>query len=109
MQFIQAVAGLALVLAAIAGAAWLLRRTTQLAQARGTPLALRGGIAVGPRERVVVVEVEGTWLVLGVAPGRVSALHALPKGALAEPARAAAGAGLPFAALLERIRRHAPN
>lgn len=109
MQFVQAVAGLALVLAAIAAAAWLLRRTTQLTQARGTPLVLRGGIAVGPRERVVVVEVEGTWLVLGVAPGRVSALHALPKGTLAESARSAPGAALPFAAMLERFRRHGSN
>ena len=33
---------------------------------------------VGQRERVVVVEVGGSWLVLGVAPGQVRALHTLP-------------------------------
>jgi flagellar protein FliO/FliZ len=31
-----------------------------------------------------VLEIEGTWLVLGVAPGRVSALHSLPKGTIPE-------------------------
>jgi flagellar protein FliO/FliZ len=85
MQFLQAVAGLALVLAVIGGAAWLMRRMQGAALSRGSPLSLRAALAVGPRERVVVVEVEGTWLVIGVAPGRVSALHALPKGALPEP------------------------
>jgi flagellar protein FliO/FliZ len=82
MQFLQAVAGLAAVLAAIGGAAWLLRRVQRLAPSRGSPLSLRGTLAVGPRERVVLVELEQTWLVLGVAPGRVNALHTLPKGTL---------------------------
>jgi flagellar protein FliO/FliZ len=34
---------------------------------------------VGTRERVVIVEVGSTWLVLGVAPGRVSALAEVPR------------------------------
>jgi flagellar protein FliO/FliZ len=84
MQFVQALAGLALVLAVIGASAWLMRRMQRIAPAKGSPLRLRGALAVGPRERVVLLEVEGTWLVLGVAPGRVSALHALPKGTIAE-------------------------
>jgi len=82
MQFLQAVAGLALVLAVIGGAAWLMQRVQKFAPSRGSPLSLRGTLAVGPRERVVLVELEQTWLVLGVAPGRVNALHTLPKGTL---------------------------
>ncbi len=39
-----------------------------------------GGSAVGQRERVVLVEVADTWLVVGVAPGHVTALHSMPKG-----------------------------
>ena len=39
-----------------------------------------GGSAVGQRERVVLVEVADTWLVIGVAPGHVTALHSMPKG-----------------------------
>ncbi|MDW8467973.1 MAG: flagellar biosynthetic protein FliO [Burkholderiales bacterium] len=80
--FLQALAALALVLAAIGAAAWLARRLQGMgAAARGAPLALRGALAVGPRERVVLVEVEGVRLVLGVAPGRVSALATLPASA----------------------------
>ena len=33
---------------------------------------------VGTRERVVVVEVADTWLVLGVTPSQVNTLHTLP-------------------------------
>ena len=35
---------------------------------------------VGPRERVVLVEVADRILVLGVAPGRVNTLHTLDAG-----------------------------
>jgi Flagellar biogenesis protein len=38
-----------------------------------------GGVAVGPRERLLLVEIGETWLVVGVAPGRVSAVHAMPR------------------------------
>jgi flagellar protein FliO/FliZ len=38
---------------------------------------------VGQRERVVLVEVADTWLVIGVAPGHVTALHSMPKGDIA--------------------------
>jgi flagellar protein FliO/FliZ len=37
-----------------------------------------GGASVGARERVVLVEVENTRLLLGVAPGQVRTLYALP-------------------------------
>jgi flagellar protein FliO/FliZ len=38
-----------------------------------------GGVALGTRERLVLVEVGETWLVIGVAPGQVSAVHAMPR------------------------------
>ena len=38
-----------------------------------------GGVSVGTRERVVVLEVADTWLVVGVAPGQVQTLHTLPR------------------------------
>jgi flagellar protein FliO/FliZ len=90
---LQALAALVLVLAALGAAAWLVRRLQGITPtARATPLALRGALAVGPRERVVLVEVEGTRLVLGVAPGRVSALCTLPRAGApqAQPAAPAA-------------------
>ncbi|MGH8671355.1 MAG: flagellar biosynthetic protein FliO [Burkholderiales bacterium] len=76
---LQVLFGLALVLAAIAGTAWVMRRLAPGQTSAGGALKLIGGIAVGPKERVVLVEIGDTWLVLGIAPGRVTALHTLDK------------------------------
>ena len=81
--------GLAVVLALMVGALWLLK---QLTQRRGGPSSLVkvvAGTAVGPRERVVIVEVGSTWLVLGVAPGRVTPLAEVPRQATAATVAAA--------------------
>jgi len=79
---VQMVLGLAVVLALLFITLWLLKR---LSAPRGHAAGLMrivAGVAVGARERVVVVEVGATWLVLGVAPGRVSALAEMPRAAL---------------------------
>ncbi len=77
---LQVMLGLGLVLAVIAGAAWLLRRFGGVARSPASAIKVIGGSAVGQRERVVLVEVGDTWLVVGVAPGHVTALHSMPKG-----------------------------
>jgi flagellar protein FliO/FliZ len=76
---VQVSLGLGLVLLMVAGAAWLARRLGVGSARSDGALTVRGGVAVGQRERVVVVEIDDTWLVIGVAPGRISALHTLPK------------------------------
>ncbi|MFN3397197.1 MAG: flagellar biosynthetic protein FliO, partial [Sulfurimicrobium sp.] len=76
---LQVLFGLAVVLGTVAGAAWLLKRLAPGQTSAGGAIRLIGGIAVGPKERVVVVEVGDTWLVVGVAPGQVSALHNMPR------------------------------
>jgi flagellar protein FliO/FliZ len=75
----QMVLGLALVLGLIVLASWLLRRFGAGQTASGSLIRVITAASVGPRERVVLVEVQDTWLVLGVAPGRVSTLHQLPR------------------------------
>lgn len=76
---LQAGLGLALVLAMIFGCAWLARRFGLLAGGGGGRLLkVVSSAMVGQRERVVVVEIAGQWLVLGVAAGQVSALHSMP-------------------------------
>ncbi|MGH8685166.1 MAG: flagellar biosynthetic protein FliO [Nitrosospira sp.] len=76
----QVMLGLGLVLAVIAGSAWLLRRFGGVTRGPASAIKVIGGSAVGQRERVVLVEVADTWLVIGVAPGHVTALHSMPKG-----------------------------
>jgi flagellar protein FliO/FliZ len=78
----QVVLGLGIVLALLVGSLWLLKRLTAPRGLAAGFLKVVTAAAVGPRERVVVVEVGEVWLVLGVAPGHVSALHQMPRQAL---------------------------
>ncbi len=98
---VQATLGLAVVLALIWGAAWLVRRLTPAAGSVGSAIRVVAAQSVGPRERVVLIEVGEQWLLVGVAPGQVNALQALPKGAAPLPSAPAAGA---FGRVLARAR-----
>lgn len=71
--------GLVLVLAVMAGAAWMLKRMGVAKTAGGTAARIVGGVSVGNRERVLVVEVADQWIVIGVAPGQVNALATMPR------------------------------
>ena len=70
-------AALALVIAIILLCTALLKRLGNANRAGGH-LQLIGSTAVGNRERVVIVQVEDTWLVLGVGSGRITKLHERP-------------------------------
>jgi flagellar protein FliO/FliZ len=78
----QMLLGLAFVLGLIVFASWLLRRFGAGPTAPGSLVRIVTAASVGPREKVVLVEIKDSWLVLGVAPGRVSMLHQLPRQAL---------------------------
>lgn len=90
--------GLGTVLALLIGSLWILKKLVAQRGASAGLLRVVAGTAVGTRERVVIVEVGSTWLVLGVAPGRVSALAEVPRQSLAEPpagAESSSGEGFP--------------
>jgi len=76
---LSVVFGLALVMAAIGAAAWLARRYLPGVRAGGGPVRVVGGVHVGTRERVVIVEVRDKWLVLGVTGTNVNLLHTLDR------------------------------
>lgn len=74
---LQFLAGLAIVILCIVGLAWLLKRAGGLqASARGA-VRIIDGVALSTRERLVLVQVGDRQVLLGVAPGRVSAVHVL--------------------------------
>ena len=77
---LQAALGLALVVGLIVLCGWAARRFGWQQVGGARLLKVVSSVSVGQRERVVVVELEGTWLVLGVAAGQVRALHTLPAG-----------------------------
>jgi flagellar protein FliO/FliZ len=73
------------VLGAVILVAWILKRINLPQHGSGSALKVISGVAVGQRERIVLVEVNDTWLVVGVAPGQVCALHSMPKAELPLP------------------------
>lgn len=77
----QGLFGLIIVMAALALFFWFLRRFSPGQTGAQGVVKVIGGVMVGPRERVVVVEVGDTWLLLGVAGGQVNTLHSLPRPA----------------------------
>lgn len=78
-SLLKTVLGLFVVLIVMGIVAWFAKRMT--GRHTGTHSAARivGGVSVGSRERVVVLEVGNRWLVVGVAPGQVNAIANLGK------------------------------
>jgi len=98
---LQMLLGLAAVLALLVGSLWLLKRLTQPRGHSAGLMRVVAGTAVGPRERVVLLEIGSSWLVLGVAPGEVSMLAEVPRQDV--PAAAPGEGGGDFAGWLKRV------
>jgi flagellar protein FliO/FliZ len=101
---VQVIVSLLLVLAAVMAVAWFLKRINLPSQNGLNALKVVSGIAVGQRERIVLVEVNDTWLVVGVAPGQVSALHTMPKGSI--PENASANGSVPERSFQSWLKQH---
>lgn len=78
-NIVQIISSLLLVLVAILTVAWLLKRMNLAQQGTGNLLKVIGSVAVGQRERVVLVEVNDTWLLIGVGPGQIRTLHTMTR------------------------------
>jgi len=74
-----AVFALLLVLGLIIGLGWLLKRLPGSGFRPAAGLKLVASLPLGAKERVVVVEVGGQQVLLGVTTGGITALHALPE------------------------------
>ncbi|KFK93470.1 MULTISPECIES: flagellar biosynthetic protein FliO [unclassified Serratia (in: enterobacteria)] len=75
----QVSSALGAILLLIVLAGWLFRCLGFAPQAHSNRLLnLKASCQVGQRERVVVVEVDNTWLVLGVTAQQITLLHTLP-------------------------------
>jgi flagellar protein FliO/FliZ len=78
---LKMVLGLAIVLSVMALIAWGLKRfMPNIGNNNQSVVRVVGGVSVGSRERVVVLEVAGRWLVVGVASGQVNGLANLDAG-----------------------------
>lgn len=74
--------GLIIVLAVMAALAWLMKRMLPGAGGQQSVVRIVGGVSVGSRERVVVVQVADRWIVVGVAPGQVNGIANLDAGSV---------------------------
>lgn len=101
-SLLQLFFGLLLVLTLLFATLWLLKKVSAPGGGSGNLIRVVSAAAVGPRERVVVVDVGGTRLVLGVAPGRVSLLDQQEPSAVAHDGIAGTTAAPDFAQWLKR-------
>jgi flagellar protein FliO/FliZ len=101
----QMLVGLVVVIAAILFLAFLMRRVGGMQSRLGSEFRVLGGISVGSRERMLLVQVGEQQLLVGVAPGRVQTLHVLEEPIRLERAGREAGsqADSPFARRLRAV------
>ncbi|MCK4864286.1 MAG: flagellar biosynthetic protein FliO [Gammaproteobacteria bacterium] len=76
-SYLQMFFGLFIVVALIIGMAWFMRRMSSMGGMAAGNLKVLGGISVGQRERVVLIQAGETQLLVGVAPGEIRTLHVM--------------------------------
>ncbi|MFS0754518.1 flagellar biosynthetic protein FliO [Noviherbaspirillum sp. 1P10PC] len=108
-SLLQVIFGLIVVLGLLAGALWVLKRVGGGRLAGGSVVKIVGGVSVGNRERVMVVEVADQWIVIGVAPGQVSKLADMPRQEQQQGAAALPGAPNFSAWLKQTIEKRNAN
>lgn len=88
---------------------WLVRRTGFNRAFSGVNMRVVGGLSVGNRERVMVVEIGDHWLILGVTPNQINTLATMPRQELPEGVEEAASPS--FAVWLKKVmdRRNDEN
>ncbi|MBF8700178.1 MULTISPECIES: flagellar biosynthetic protein FliO [Pseudomonas] len=76
-QLAQMVFGLLLVVGLIFFLAWLLRRMQSTAVKGGQVIEIVGSRAIGPRDRLLLVQVGKEQILIGHTPGSIETLHVL--------------------------------
>ena len=74
---VQLVLGLMVVILFIFVFAWFAKKMNRFQSGTSDSLKIIGGISMGSRERVVLLQVGEQQILLGVSPGRINALHLL--------------------------------
>ncbi|WP_436591845.1 flagellar biosynthetic protein FliO [Pseudomonas paraeruginosa] len=76
-QLAQLVLGLGLVIGLIFLLAWLVRRVQQVGPRSNRLIRTLASQPLGPRDRLVLVQVGEEQILLGITPGRITPLHVL--------------------------------
>lgn len=101
----QAGLGLFGVIALILGLAWAARRAGLVRNGPQGMMKVIGSSMLGARQRLVLVEVGDTWLVLGVSAGEIRTLHSMPAGQATPSAPSGPGGQNPGGSFAEKLLR----
>jgi flagellar protein FliO/FliZ len=97
------IGSLVVVLLVIFVLAYLVRRVQGMPLARGSLMRVHGGIQLGAKERVVILEAGGQQFLIGVAGGSVNLLHRFDEPVVQVPAAPAVAPA--FAEKLNQLLR----
>ena len=76
---LQILLGLIAVLAMMGVAAWLFKKMGPVNTGNKIAVKIVGGVSLGNRERIIVVEVADQWIVVGVTASQINTLSTMPK------------------------------
>ena len=80
---VQTTLGLLFVIGLLLALVWLLKKLGfGNQQRRGGFYKVLATSALGPREKIVLVEVGDTWLILGMTSQSINTLHSMPAGSI---------------------------
>jgi flagellar protein FliO/FliZ len=88
----QVTLSLMLVLAAVFASAWVVRRMRNFGRPGAGAIQIVADVALGTKERAVLIQVGAQQLLVGVAPGRVNTLHVLAESVRTDDAQRGGGA-----------------
>jgi flagellar protein FliO/FliZ len=88
----QVTLSLILVLGAVFASAWLVRRLRNFGRPGAGAIQIVADVALGAKERAVLIQVGAQQLLVGVAPGRVNTLHVLAEPVRTDDAQRGGGA-----------------
>jgi len=69
-----------LVIGFILALAWFMKKSGRLGYGSGQAIRIKSSLSLGMREKIIVVEVGATEIIVGVAPGQIRTLHVLEGG-----------------------------
>jgi flagellar protein FliO/FliZ len=88
-QLAQLLLGLLLVIGLIFALAWVMRRVQQIGPRGNQAIKLIASQALGPRDRLLLVQVGSEQVLLGLTAGRITPLHVLKEPVSLEAAEPA--------------------
>lgn len=100
---LQTLLGLAIIIGVLFFGTYVLRRFNGgKTFGNSGPMRVVGGLMLSVRERIVLIEVDETWIVVGIVPGQIKTLLTLPKGEIPASGSSEKPFGLWLKQMIER-------